>query len=100
MDSDVKVVVCAAVIAFVAVAALIGWLSFYYWLARTVLRAWAAEGGFQILRFEKRNTTGRGPFNWWTNSPEQSIYHLRVRDREGRERTGWLRCGSYFGGVL
>jgi hypothetical protein len=100
MDSDVKVVVCAVLIAFVVVAAFIGWLCFYAWRVRSVLRAWAAEGGFQIVRFEKRNLTGRGAFNWWTNSPEQIIYHLRVRDKEGRERIGWVRCGSYFGGVL
>jgi hypothetical protein len=100
MDSDVKLVICVVLIAVVAVAALLGWLWLYIWRARTVLRAWAAEGGFQILRFQKRNITGRGPFNWWTNSHEQIIYHIRVRDREGRERSCWIRCGSYVGGVL
>jgi hypothetical protein len=62
--------------------------------------AWAAEGGFQILQFKKTNFTRRGPFDWWTNGPHQIIYHLRVRDRQGAERLVWVRCGSYFGGVL
>jgi len=67
---------------------------------RATLRAWANEGGLQIVGFKKKNLTNRGPFRWATNSPNQSIFHVRVRDREGRERTGWIRCGSYLGGML
>jgi hypothetical protein len=67
---------------------------------RAALRAWANEGGFQIVGFKKKNLTNRGPFRWATNSPNQSIFHVRVRDREGKERTAWVRCGSYPGGVL
>ena len=101
MDSDsIKIVVCAAASLLVVVTGFVGVIWLWVWRARVVLRAWAAEGGFRIIRFQKTNITGRGPFNWWTNSPYQSIYHLRVRDSEGRERSGWVRCGSYFGGVL
>jgi hypothetical protein len=81
-------------------AAFVAW----FWLGisrvRTVLRAWAAESGLRIVAFQKTNWTGRGPFNWWTNSPRQAIFHVRVLDKEGRERSAWVRCGSYFGGVL
>jgi hypothetical protein len=87
-------------IALAVAAAFVGWLWLYAWRARAVLRGWAAESGFQILRFQKTNFTGRGPFGWWTNGPHQAIYHIRVRDREGRERACWVRCGSFFGGIL
>jgi hypothetical protein len=100
MNSDIEIIVCAVVIVMAAIVAFAGWLWLYIWRARAVLRAWAAEGGFQILRFQKTNITGRGPFGWWTNRPHQAIYHIRVRDREGRERSCWVRCGSFFGGVL
>src|SRR5215471_20317807 len=101
MEKDfVIIVVCALLIALVAIGAFIGWIWVGAKRVRTMLHAWAAERGFQIVRFEKRNWTGRGPFGWWTNSPYQSIYHIRVLDREGRERLAWVRCGSYLGGVL
>jgi hypothetical protein len=101
MATDTVITIaCAIMIALVAIVALIGWLWLYFLRAKAVLRAWATKGGFQILAFQKTNITGRGPFNWWTNSPNQAIYHIRVRDREGRERSAWVRCGSYFGGVL
>jgi hypothetical protein len=101
MDSDsVKSFVCATVAVLVVVVGFIGLLALYVWRAQAVLRAWAAEGGFRIIRFQKTNITGRGPFNWWTNGRHQIIYHIRVRDSEGRERSGWVRCGSYLGGIL
>ena len=100
MNSDVEIIVCAVVIVVAAIVGFAGWLWLYIWRARAVLRAWAGEGGFQILRFQRTNITGRGPFGWWTNGPHQAIYHIRVRDREGRERSCWVRCGSFFGGML
>jgi hypothetical protein len=90
----------ALLIAMVVIAAFVS----LWWLvlsrAKAILREWAAEGGFQILSFEKRYMIGTGPFKRWTNSRNQIIYHVRVRDSAGRERSAWVRCGSYFGGVL
>ena len=90
----------ALLIALVVIAAVFG----LWWLAlsraKTILRKWASESGFQILSCENRYLIGTGPFKWWTNSRNQIIYHVRVRDREGRERSAWVRCGSYLGGVV
>ncbi|MDB6029575.1 MAG: hypothetical protein JWM68_5798 [Verrucomicrobiales bacterium] len=87
-------------IALAVIAAFLG----LWWLmlsrAKTILREWAAEGGFQILGFEKKYMIGTGPFKWWTNSRNKIIYHVRVRDSAGRERSAWVRCGSTYGGVL
>jgi hypothetical protein len=101
MQNDaVIVIICAALIAFVAIAALIGWIGLGALRARAVLRAWEAKSGFKIVRFEPKNIRRRGPFSWWTTSRHQIIYHLRVLDREGRERLAWVRLGSYFGGIF
>ena len=67
--------------------------------AKAILDSWAIAGGFQILDFKKRYLIGTGPFKWWTNSRNQIIYWVSVRDAAGRERSGWVRCGSYWGGV-
>jgi hypothetical protein len=101
VDKDSAILIIRILlIGLVLTAALIGW----FWLSisrvRAVLRAWAAKGGFKILAFQRTNWTGRGPFNWWTNGRHQAIFHVRVRDKEGRERSAWVRSGNYFGGVL
>jgi len=68
--------------------------------AGAILGDWATKGGFQVLSFERKYLIGTGPFKWWTNSRNQIIYRIRVRDSAGKERSGWLRCGSYMAGVL
>src|SRR5262249_33743405 len=94
------VLICALLIASGAIAALIGWIWLGALRARAILRAWEAKSGFKVVRFERKNLQRRGPFSWLTTGRRQIIYHLRVRDREGRERLVWLRLGSYFGGIL
>ncbi len=75
-----------------------------FWLfdrrSKVILQRWADSNGFQILQKRQRYMFFTGPFRFWTNSRNQIIYFFRVRDREGRERSGWARCGSYFGGVF
>jgi hypothetical protein len=101
MDKESVIgIVRALLIALVAIAVFIGWFWLHISRAKAVLRAWAAGGGFQILDFRKSYMVGTGPFKWWTNSRGQIVYHVRVRDGGGRDRSGWVRCGSYLGGVL
>jgi hypothetical protein len=92
--------VCALLAVLAAIAFFVGFWWFYIVRLKAVLRAWQAEGGFQIVSFKKRNLTLRGPFRWGTVSRNQVVYHVRVRYRDGRERTGWVRLGSFLGGVL
>jgi hypothetical protein len=63
---------------------------------RALLNHWAQENGFEILHSEFR-MAGAGPFTWTRN---QIVYFVRVRDREGRERSGWVRCGSFWRGIF
>ena len=90
----------AFAIALVAIAAFIGWFWLHISRAKSVLHTWAAENGFQIVSFDKRYMINTGLFKWWTNSRSQIVFFVRVRDKAGHERTGWVRCGTYFGGVL
>jgi len=64
---------------------------------RALLNRWAQDNGFQILHSEMR-TLCAGPFTW-TSSRNQMVYFVRVRDQEGRERSGWVRCGSFWLGI-
>jgi hypothetical protein len=84
---------CAIIFAVIAIV-----LSFYkltIWRANSILRNWALENGFEVLRFERCFFTGG--FGWFTTSRNQIVYSILVRDRSNEERSGWLRCGSYFG---
>ena len=98
-DSIIKIVL-VVLVTVAAVVVFVGSLWLHLSRAKAILRAWAAEAGVEIVGFRKTNWTGRGPFKWGTTGRNQSIYHLRVRDSAGRERSCWVRCGSYFGGTL
>ena len=65
--------------------------------AQTLLRGWAEEHGYEILEAEHR-LFRKGPYIW--SARGQAIYRVQVRDRAGAERWGWVRCGTWWGGVL
>jgi hypothetical protein len=75
----------------------------FWWFDRRskiILQNWAEENGFQITQSRQRYKFFTGPFKWWTNSRNQVIFFVKVRDRDGRERSGWIRCGNYSRGVF
>lgn len=97
-QQSVMKLVSLLLIFFLTVAVFIGWFWLHLLRHKAALNAWATSGGLQILRFEGR--TGTGLFSWWTNrSRHRIIYHLRVRDWDGRERSCWVRFGIYFSPV-
>lgn len=61
-----------------------------------LLRRWASDHGFRILHCEFHHFS-KGPFTWKSSHRGQEVYHVRVRDFEGRERSGWVRCTSNWG---
>jgi hypothetical protein len=61
--------------------------------SKAMLYDWAAECGFTVVTFERRLITGTGPFKGWTLSRGESIYFVHGRDKDGRDRSGWVRCG-------
>jgi hypothetical protein len=64
--------------------------------ARSILHRWAVTKRYEILHFERCFFCGAFP--WWTTSQRQMVFFVTVRDDSGRERSGWIRFGSYWGG--
>lgn len=76
-------------------------LGSYFWSkvrSKMILEKWAFENGFRIV--DSKRAFFNGGFSWLTTSRNQKVYSITVRDEKGRERSGWLRCGSYFGGIF
>jgi hypothetical protein len=93
MDSFQIVFVVA--LGVVSVIAFIAW---HFSRSRFVLEDWADKQGFEILYSEYRSLF-RGPF-FCTTSRGQTVYYVKVRDGTGRERSGWVRCGGWFFGLM
>jgi hypothetical protein len=88
--------VFALLLLFGVLVGFAGWILIFIWRMQSRLRTWAAENGFQIVKIEKRGF--KRPSKWfWRDSRDRAILRLRVRDREGRERTCWLRLPIWFG---
>ena len=97
MDSDTKHLIGLAVGACILLSIGIAWLRFMRARSGAILRKWADEGGFEILQ-SNQEFIGGGPFKWTNRN--QTVYFLRVRGRNGRERSCWARCGSDLFGVF
>jgi hypothetical protein len=90
-------IVCALLGGLLFAGVFIGWTWLFQVKAKSIVRKWAAEHGYTVLHFGSPFHTGA--FSFWTTSRGQVIYAVTVRDG-GLERKAWVRCGSYFGGVL
>jgi hypothetical protein len=84
------------VVAVIIIA--IAMMIWHYVRAGQILEHWAKDNGYEILSSEHR-WLRRGPFFWWTGRG-QEVYYVTVRTPDGKLRRGWIRCGSYFWGVL
>jgi hypothetical protein len=84
----------------VVVALAIPYTFFYLTRTRMLLRSWANRNGCTIISSDYRYTSGgRGPFDQYT-SDSQDVLYLTIRDHEGRMRHVWMRCGSFWFGLL
>jgi len=84
---------------FLVIAALVvASLAWHFSRSRSVLEQWADENGFEIINSEYRNFS-RGPF-FWTTSKGQTVYFVTIRDSGGHVRSGWVRCGGWFLGLM
>ena len=66
--------------------------------SRVLLEQWAADNGFTILSREHRYLR-RGPY-LWTTGKGQDVYYIEVQDTGGTTRSGFVRCGGYWSGML
>ena len=85
------VVVAVAVLAILAVV-------WHFGRSSSLLHQWAAENGYRIICREHRNFL-KGPF-FWTSTKGQTVYYVVVEDSGGNRRTGWVRCGGWWLGLL
>jgi len=92
VDLDVAFIVGVVIL---LVIASVFW---HYSRSRSLLQQWADENGFVIVHSEYRSFF-KGPY-FWTSSKSQTVYYVTVRDRDGNERNGWVRCGGLFLGLL
>ena len=65
--------------------------------SRDLVEGWARENGFRLLSAEEC-WFSKGPF-FWTTSKGQVVFRVEVQDGRGQARSGWVRCGSWFGGL-
>ena len=66
--------------------------------SRLLLRRWATFEGLRILE-RKRQLLPMGPFAKELFG-HAVVYRVVVADREGQRRSGWVRCGRFWGGLL
>ena len=97
MDDDTRYLIGLLAASCIVLTFGVGLLRFVRFRSRAILRKWADESGFEILE-RKQEFLVSGPFKWSSNN--QTIFYLRVRGRDGCERSCWARCGSFFDGVL
>jgi len=69
-----------------------------YRRARTRVRQWAVDNGYELLDTKFR-LLFQGPFAPRAAHYGGSVFNVRVRDREGRERAAWVYCPWLWGPV-
>ncbi|MBC8290703.1 MAG: hypothetical protein H8E37_10350 [Planctomycetes bacterium] len=86
-------VIPAAILAFVVLI-----VSWSYSRSRTILNRWADESGYEVLSSEFR-WIFKGPY-FWKSSRNQTVFRVTVTEESDEIRTGWVRCGSFWLGVI
>ena len=76
--------------------AAMGYLIWYFSIARNMLENWAGENGYQIIEHKFSNWAESG----FPMSRSSVIYHVKVVDGGGNEKKGWVRCGCPPWGVF
>ena len=62
-----------------------------------LLHQWAAQNRYRIIRQEYRFF--KGPY-FWSSTKGQTVYYVVLEDSDGKTRSGWVRCGSWWFGLL
>ena len=93
MDGNIAAVLLTLLALAGAGAAIYGTIS----RSQLLLHKWASENRYDLLLAENRMFR-KGPFMW--SGKSQTVYRVHVRDEQGNERKGWVRCGDWLLGVL
>ena len=93
MNGNIATVLLTLLALCGAGAAIYGFVS----RSQFLLRTWANENQYELLLAQNR-VFRKGPFMW--SGKSQTVYRVHVRDEQGNERKGWVRCGDWLLGVL
>ena len=93
MDSAGGVIVFILIIA-VAVPL---WV-WYFNRSRELVSEWASYNRLTLVSVE-RKLFWLGPF-WWRTGKGQAVFRVTVRDEAGRRRSGYVRVGGFWSGLL
>jgi len=88
----------APFVSVLVVSLLVTYFVWYFPRSRSLVRHWAQRSGFEIIDVRHR-WLFKGPFSW-DHTKYQPVFRVRVRDRHGKERSGWVRCGGGLTGVF
>src|SRR4051794_23681552 len=84
-------------VALVVVAVILS-LVWHFGRSSSLLQRWTAQHGYRIISQQYR-TFRRGPF-FWSSTKGQTVYYVVLEDAAGVRRSGWVRCGSWWFGLL
>lgn len=82
-----------------ALLALLGILTTVWRRARerAILRRWARDNHYELRQVNRRHLR-RGPFQWSLGA--RPVFRVDLQDHHGRSARAWVRCGSYWLGLL
>ena len=64
----------------------------------SLINMWAASEDLEVLA-RKYCWFWTGPF-FLNCSRNQTVYRVTVRSRDGSVQSAWIRCGSWWGGLM
>ena len=67
--------------------------------ARHRIKQWAERNNYRITKC-KMCLTNIGPFSYFGTSGGQSVFKIEAVNAEGKTRTGYVRAGGFFFGLL
>lgn len=73
-------------------------LAWHFARSRKMVEQWARDNGLELVNVERRFMF-RGPF-WWRTGKGQEVFRVTVRDGAGHVRSGYVRVGGWFLGLL
>ena len=70
----------------------------YFTRSRNMVEQWARDNGLELIEAERR-WFRRGTF-WWRTGKGQEVFRVTIRDGSGQVRSGYVRVGGFFLGLL
>ena len=73
-------------------------LALMFFRAHSILKTWAMKNSYEILSSDLR-ILSRGPY-LGTLFGNQWVFRVTVRNSEGAVKTGFVKCGGFWWGIL